>query len=142
MPPSFTSLRPQLAVAGDIVKSEGIGGLYKGLSAGLLRQATYTTGRLGFYNTIYSKASDYYGGVRSQPPSLSLRLLPRPFPSFPLALSPRCVPSSGVPDDVIVMNAGTRPDSSRWPRRLSRELRRHVCTHINRNWQDDGLDQH
>lgn len=42
----------QLAVGADIVRKEGVGALYKGLSAGLLRQATYTTTRLGVFNVI------------------------------------------------------------------------------------------
>lgn len=36
-----------LSVGSAIVKQEGFKALYKGLSAGLLRQATYTTARLG-----------------------------------------------------------------------------------------------
>jgi len=36
----------------NIVKTEGFKNLYKGLSAGLLRQATYGTARLGSYNTV------------------------------------------------------------------------------------------
>ena len=39
----------QLKVAQDIIAKDGAGGLYKGLSAGLLRQATYTTARLGIF---------------------------------------------------------------------------------------------
>lgn len=39
----------QLQVAKDIIAKDGTGGLYKGLSAGLLRQATYTTARLGIF---------------------------------------------------------------------------------------------
>nr|CAB3266165.1 mitochondrial 2-oxoglutarate/malate carrier protein [Phallusia mammillata] len=35
-----------------ILKSEGIVGIYNGLSAGLLRQATYTTTRLGVYTYL------------------------------------------------------------------------------------------
>jgi len=45
----------QLSVAKAIVKQDGFGSLYKGLSAGLLRQATYTTARLG----IFQGLSDY-----------------------------------------------------------------------------------
>lgn len=45
----------QLVVAKDIIKEGGFGSLYKGLSAGLLRQATYTTARLG----IFQGLSDY-----------------------------------------------------------------------------------
>ena len=33
-----------------------MGGLYKGLSAGLLRQATYTTARLGIFGQLNSYA--------------------------------------------------------------------------------------
>lgn len=39
-------------VASGIIKEEGFGALYKGLSAGLLRQATYTTARLGIFNSL------------------------------------------------------------------------------------------
>lgn len=39
----------QLQVARDIIAKDGAGGLYRGLSAGLLRQATYTTARLGIF---------------------------------------------------------------------------------------------
>jgi solute carrier family 25 (mitochondrial oxoglutarate transporter), member 11 len=41
-----------VAVAANIIRTEGFGYLYKGLSAGLLRQATYTTARLGIYNSL------------------------------------------------------------------------------------------
>jgi len=39
-----------------ILKNEGVTGIYKGLGAGLLRQATYTTTRLG----VYTGLNDYY----------------------------------------------------------------------------------
>ncbi|XP_041982312.1 mitochondrial 2-oxoglutarate/malate carrier protein-like isoform X2 [Aricia agestis] len=45
-----------VAVAGDILRTEGAGGFYKGLTAALFRQATYTTGRMGCFNSV----SDYY----------------------------------------------------------------------------------
>ena len=51
----------QLAVASAIVKQDGFGSLYKGLSAGLLRQATYTTARLGIFqelSTYLKKVND------------------------------------------------------------------------------------
>lgn len=35
-----------------ILRTEGITGIYKGLGAGLLRQATYTTTRLGVYTGL------------------------------------------------------------------------------------------
>lgn len=38
-----------------ILKSEGITGMYNGLSAGILRQATYTTTRLGVFNVLLEK---------------------------------------------------------------------------------------
>lgn len=38
-----------------ILKKEGITGIYKGLGAGLLRQATYTTTRLGVYTALNEK---------------------------------------------------------------------------------------
>ncbi|KAF5838254.1 mitochondrial substrate carrier [Dunaliella salina] len=43
-----------LAVASNIAKTEGFGSMYKGLSAGLLRQATYTTARMGLFSQFSS----------------------------------------------------------------------------------------
>ncbi|KAH7853539.1 hypothetical protein Vadar_003749 [Vaccinium darrowii] len=43
-------------VAKKILRNEGIGGFYKGLSAGLLRQATYTTARLGTFKILTKNA--------------------------------------------------------------------------------------
>lgn len=37
---------------GKILRKEGVVGIYKGLGAGLLRQATYTTTRLGVYTML------------------------------------------------------------------------------------------
>ena len=54
----------QFAVAGEIIKSGGFGSLYKGLSAGLLRQATYTTARMGIFNNISVALKEHnQGGV-------------------------------------------------------------------------------
>jgi len=39
-------------VTGQIIAKDGFFSLYKGLSAGLLRQATYTTARMGLFRTI------------------------------------------------------------------------------------------
>lgn len=39
-----------------ILKNEGVTGIYKGIGAALLRQATYTTTRLG----VYTGLNDYY----------------------------------------------------------------------------------
>ncbi|GAB4819900.1 hypothetical protein N2152v2_006946 [Parachlorella kessleri] len=48
-----------LGIATDIARRQGVGALYKGLGAGLLRQATYTTARLGIYDTIFDAAKKY-----------------------------------------------------------------------------------
>lgn len=40
------------SVAAQCIKESGVSGLYRGLSAGLLRQATYTTARLGIFNSL------------------------------------------------------------------------------------------
>lgn len=42
----------QFSIAGQVIKESGVLGLYRGLSAGLLRQATYTTARLGIFNSL------------------------------------------------------------------------------------------
>lgn len=41
----------------SIMKTEGIMGMYNGLSAGLLRQATYTTTRMGIYTSLFDMVS-------------------------------------------------------------------------------------
>lgn len=43
-------------VTKNMLANEGIGTFYKGLSAGLLRQATYTTARLGSFKILTNKA--------------------------------------------------------------------------------------
>jgi len=45
-----------LGIASNIVKNEGFFTLYRGLSAGLLRQATYTTARLGIFKLVTDEA--------------------------------------------------------------------------------------
>ncbi|KAI9333993.1 putative mitochondrial dicarboxylate carrier protein [Obelidium mucronatum] len=40
------------AIASSLVKTHGISAFYTGLSAGLLRQATYTTARMGLFNSM------------------------------------------------------------------------------------------
>ncbi|XP_022665970.1 mitochondrial 2-oxoglutarate/malate carrier protein-like [Varroa destructor] len=42
----------------SIVKNEGLFGLYTGLSAGLFRQASYTTVRMGVYTSLFEWASE------------------------------------------------------------------------------------
>eukprot|EP00951_Prasinocladus_malaysianus_P016334 scaffold127225_cov43-Prasinocladus_malaysianus.AAC.1 len=65
-----------LSVAGQIIKNDGVGGLYRGLSAGLLRQATYTTARLGFYNVISEEAIKMNDGQASESCCLASSFLP------------------------------------------------------------------
>ncbi|KAG2675233.1 hypothetical protein I3843_13G154100 [Carya illinoinensis] len=45
-----------------MLKEEGFGAFYKGLSAGLLRQATYTTARLGSFKILTNKAIEANDG--------------------------------------------------------------------------------
>jgi len=45
-------------IAANIVRNEGIPTFYKGLSAGLLRQATYTTARMGIFRKVTDKIKD------------------------------------------------------------------------------------
>ncbi|KAG6447489.1 hypothetical protein O3G_MSEX005010 [Manduca sexta] len=45
----------------DILKAEGLFGFYTGLSAGLFRQATYTTGRMGVFNSLFEYYKKNYG---------------------------------------------------------------------------------
>lgn len=41
-----------LKVISSVIKNEGLSGLYVGLSAGLFRQASYTTVRMGVYSSL------------------------------------------------------------------------------------------
>ncbi|KAJ3239528.1 hypothetical protein HDU81_005755 [Chytriomyces hyalinus] len=43
------------SIASSIVRAHGVASLYTGLSAGLLRQATYTTARMGLFNTFMDR---------------------------------------------------------------------------------------
>ncbi|KAL0275350.1 UNVERIFIED_CONTAM: hypothetical protein PYX00_003219 [Menopon gallinae] len=53
----------------SIVKNEGVGAMYTGLSAGLLRQATYTTTRLGVYSWLFEN----FKSADGKPPSFLLK---------------------------------------------------------------------
>ncbi|XP_045067833.1 mitochondrial 2-oxoglutarate/malate carrier protein [Coregonus clupeaformis] len=55
----------------SILKNEGLGGIYTGLSAGLLRQATYTTTRLGIYTVLFEKMT----GPDGTPPNFLMKAL-------------------------------------------------------------------
>ena len=57
----------QFGVATKIIQKDGFGALYKGLSAGLLRQATYTTARLGIFNNLSVALKDYNQGKVRMP---------------------------------------------------------------------------
>lgn len=46
-----------------IIAEEGFLSLYKGLDSALMRQATYTTTRLGIYRTLFNKREEHYGGA-------------------------------------------------------------------------------
>eukprot|EP00116_Pleurobrachia_bachei_P002601 sb/3462863/ len=48
----------------SVVKSEGVPGLYRGLSAGLARQLLYTTTRVGIYTSLF----DSFSGEDGSPP--------------------------------------------------------------------------
>uniref|UniRef100_A0A8C2HUQ8 Solute carrier family 25 member 11 n=1 Tax=Cyprinus carpio TaxID=7962 RepID=A0A8C2HUQ8_CYPCA len=49
--------RTSFHAVASILRNEGIDGIYTGLSAGLLRQATYTTTRLGIYTVLFERMS-------------------------------------------------------------------------------------
>ncbi|XP_048380325.1 mitochondrial 2-oxoglutarate/malate carrier protein [Stegostoma tigrinum] len=55
----------------NILKAEGVTGIYTGLSAGLLRQATYTTTRLGIYTVLFEKLTKADG----TPPNFLMKAL-------------------------------------------------------------------
>uniref|UniRef100_A0A8C2SB16 Solute carrier family 25 member 11 n=1 Tax=Capra hircus TaxID=9925 RepID=A0A8C2SB16_CAPHI len=53
----------------SILRAEGLRGIYTGLSAGLLRQATYTTTRLGIYTVLFERLT----GTDGTPPGFLLK---------------------------------------------------------------------
>ncbi|KAH8316895.1 hypothetical protein KR067_010113 [Drosophila pandora] len=58
-----------------IFKGEGILAFYNGLSAGLMRQATYTTARMGFYQIEVDSYIKSYGGKPPVWASMSMGIL-------------------------------------------------------------------
>jgi solute carrier family 25 oxoglutarate transporter 11 len=50
-------------IARGIIAEGGVSSLYKGLSAALLRQATYTTTRMGLFRTFVNKLKDEHGEI-------------------------------------------------------------------------------
>ncbi|CAG0897620.1 unnamed protein product [Darwinula stevensoni] len=58
--------KTSLHAVASILRNEGIIGIYSGLSAGLLRQATYTTTRLGIYTWLFEKFS-----IQGKPPGFA-----------------------------------------------------------------------
>lgn len=51
-----------LSVGRKILAEEGVASLYRGLDSALMRQATYTTARLGIYRTLFNKREEHHGG--------------------------------------------------------------------------------
>ncbi|KAK2172282.1 hypothetical protein NP493_975g04044 [Ridgeia piscesae] len=60
--------KTSFAVIRAILKNEGLFGFYNGLSAGLLRQASYTTTRLGVYTNLFEKFS-----TDGKPPGFAIK---------------------------------------------------------------------
>ena len=50
--------RNPFTIGAQMIKNEGFFSLYRGLSAGLLRQATYTTARMGLFNKFTEMAKE------------------------------------------------------------------------------------
>jgi len=55
--------RSTMAAITNIIKQEGIKNLYKGLTAGLFRQATYTTTRMGVYDSAFQYLKSWDGKI-------------------------------------------------------------------------------
>lgn len=54
-----------------VIKNEGLFALYNGLSAGLFRQASYTTVRMGVYTSLFDKYSREYS--KGKPPGFFVK---------------------------------------------------------------------
>jgi len=64
-----TEKATSLQVLRSIIRNEGVLAVYSGLSAGLLRQATYTTTRLGIYTWLF----DLCSGKDGSPPGFFVK---------------------------------------------------------------------
>jgi dicarboxylate transporter 10 len=53
-----------------VIKTDGVSGLYRGLSASLLRQLTYSTARFGIYEELKTRAARSSGGREAPFPVL------------------------------------------------------------------------
>ncbi|KAK6616990.1 hypothetical protein RUM44_005347 [Polyplax serrata] len=69
----------------SILKNEGIVAMYSGLSAGLLRQATYTTTRLGVYTWLFENYTGLFNLATKEPniPEYSVVTMPKVVTIFP-----------------------------------------------------------
>lgn len=68
-----TDAKPSaLKIAQRVISTEGVKGLYSGLSASLTRQATYGTARIGLHRTFSNKLVEYNDG---KPIGLGLKTL-------------------------------------------------------------------
>jgi len=66
---TMTGPKPSSAsVILGVIRNDGVLGMYNGLSAGLFRQATYTTARLGIYTWLFELASE-----QGKPPSFFMK---------------------------------------------------------------------
>mmetsp|Transcript_1289 Transcript_1289/g.1534 ORF Transcript_1289/g.1534 Transcript_1289/m.1534 type:complete len:351 (+) Transcript_1289:174-1226(+) len=95
-----------IKIVSDIVKAEGVTGLYSGLTAALTRQATYGTARIGLHRAFSNKLEEINGGSS--------------IPFYMKAISGLCSGAIavciGTPFDVALVrmqNDGSRPVSER-----------------------------
>src|SRR5699024_5629300 len=63
--------KTSLHVLRAVIRNEGVFALYNGLSAGLLRQASYTTVRMGVYTSLFDKYSREYS--QGKPPGFFVK---------------------------------------------------------------------
>lgn len=114
-----------LGTIGWTVSNEGLRGLYDGLSASILRQATYSTVRIGAYEEMKQRIAPRYNG--RQPPTGVLLMIS--------TLSGLVGSIIGNPADVV--NVRMQND-----RTLAPELRRGYTNCINGLWKlyrDEGF---
>ena len=120
--------KSSLHVLGAVLRNEGVAAAYAGLSAGLLRQATYATTRLGMYTLLFEKFTTVSKEGKRTPPSFSEKIVIA-------SIAGSCGAVVGTPAEVALVRMTT---DGRLPAELRRNYR-NVFHAIYRVSKEEGM---